>query len=120
MDQPTSVPARAATVDIVREFPDTSWGDDAPTRGVERLIEDGAVLSFPRLAFTLSADEERFLDPRWADGKAKNISLRWSADAADGEMRGAAGAPDDLAALKAMIARYAERSEAFALRLFPH
>ena len=98
------------------EFPDATWAADGLTRGVEPLIEDGAVLSFPHLPFTLSEAERRFLDPRWADGKAKNISLRWPG----GEMRGAAGAANDLAELKAMITRYADQSEAFALRLFPH
>lgn len=104
------------SVDIVREFADTRWDESGPTRGVESLLEDGAVLSFPQLPFALSDAERRFLDPRWADGKAKNISLRWPG----GEMRGAAGDAADLAGLKAMITRYAEQSEAFALRLFPH
>ena len=100
----------------MREFSDTSWADDAPTRGVEAVLESGAVLSFPRLPFVLSASETKFLDPHWADGKAKNISLRWPA----GDMRGAAGAATDLDALRAMIVRYAECSETLALRLFPH
>ena len=116
----------------VREFGDTSWAEDGPTRGVEAVIESGAVLSFPHLSFRLSVPERRFLDPRWADGKAKNISLRWPDGQGRGqergqergqgrvEMRGAAGDANDLAALKAMITRYAELSEAFALRLFPH
>ncbi|HJW11455.1 MAG TPA: Kdo hydroxylase family protein [Albitalea sp.] len=103
-------------VDIVREFPDTRWDDTGPTRGVEAVLEDGNVLSFPRLPFALSEVECRFLDPRWADGKAKNISLRWPG----GEMRGAAGNPRDLADLKALITRYADFSEGLALRLFPH
>jgi len=64
----------------------------------------------------LSDNERKFLDERWADGKAKNISLRWPA----AELRGATGDAADLAALKSMIERYAEHSEAFALRLFPH
>jgi hypothetical protein len=104
------------TVDIVREFPDTTWADDGPTRGVEAVVEDGQVLSFPALPFVLGDSERRFLDERWADGKAKNISVRWPG----GELRGAAGSAGDLDALRAMIVRYAEQSEAFALRLFPH
>jgi hypothetical protein len=103
-------------VDIVREFPDTSWAADGPTHGVESVVENGTVLSFPRLSFDLSTAEKKFLDPRWADGKAKNISLRWPA----GEMRGAIGDAAELIALRAMIARYTECSEALALRLFPH
>ena len=109
----------------VREFPDTSWADDGPTRGVEAVVEAGEVLRFPYLPFALIESELRFRDPRWADGKAKNISLRWGGDGADGnrpgsEMRGAVGTPAELAALKAMITRYADEAEAFALRLFPH
>jgi 3-deoxy-D-manno-oct-2-ulosonic acid (Kdo) hydroxylase len=100
----------------VRDFPDRSWADDGPTRGVEALVEAGEVLRFPYLPFALLETELRFRDPRWADGKAKNISLRWPA----GEMRGAVGNPVERAALKAMITRYADQSEAFALRLFPH
>jgi hypothetical protein len=100
----------------VQEFPDTTWADDGPTRAVEAVIEGGAVLRFPRLPFVLMESELRFLNPRFADGRAKNISLRWPA----GDMRGAAGAVSELVALKAMIARYAELSERFALRLFPH
>ena len=108
--------AAAAAVDIVREFPDDDWSDAGPTRGVEAVVESGHVLSFPHLAFVFADDERRFLDPRWADGQAKNVSVRWPS----GELRGAAGAATDLAALKALIVRYADRSEAFALRLFPH
>ncbi|HMC15715.1 MAG TPA: Kdo hydroxylase family protein [Albitalea sp.] len=104
------------TVDIVREFPDTTWADDGPTRGVEPVLEDGRVLSFPHLPFVLSPAERRFLDERWADGRAKNISVRWPS----GALRGAAGSAQDLAELRAMVVRYAEQSEAFALRLFPH
>jgi hypothetical protein len=64
----------------------------------------------------LLESELKFRDPRWADGKAKNISVRWPG----GEVRGAVGTATELAALKAMIVRYADQSEAFALRLFPH
>jgi len=113
-------PSNPASVDIVREFPDTTWADDGPTRGVEHIVEDGMVLSFARLPFVLDESERRFLDPRWADGKAKNISVRWGPEHPGGELRGALGDAADLVALKAMIVRYAEQSEAFALRLFPH
>lgn len=110
------VKAAVATLTPVHEYPDDRWTQDGPTRGVEAQVESGEVLTFPCLAFGLDAAEQRFLDARWADGRAKNISVRWP----DGEMRGAAGAPADVAALRAMIVRYTDRSEAFALRLFPH
>ena len=100
----------------IREFPDTTWADDGPTRGVEAVVEAGEVLRFPYLPFALLESELRFRDPRWADGKAKNISVRWPG----GEMRGAAGTGPELAALKAMLVRYAEQAQALVLRLFPH
>ena len=108
------------SVTPVREFPDTTWADEGPTRSVEAVVEGGEVLRFPYLPFPLIESELRFRDPRWADGRAKNISLRWGADTPAGEMRGAIGTPAELAALKAMIVRYADQAEAFALRLFPH
>ncbi|MEO8524045.1 MAG: Kdo hydroxylase family protein [Caldimonas sp.] len=105
------------TVDaVVREYPDDTWADGGLTRGVEAVVESGHVLAFPHLPFVLSDVERRFLDPRWADARAKNVSLRWPA----GELRGAAGDAADLDALRRMIVRYADQSEAFALRLFPH
>ena len=109
-------PTVPAAVTPVRVFADDLWDADGPTRSVERVLEDGAVLSFPALRFELHDSERRFLDPCWADPAAKNVSLRWPG----GEMRGAVGGADDRAALRAMIVRYAERSEALALRLFPH
>ncbi|MEO6362534.1 MAG: Kdo hydroxylase family protein [Caldimonas sp.] len=105
----------AVTVDIVRSYPDTSWADGA-TRSVEAVVERGHVLCFPQLPFLLDENERRFLDARWADAQAKNVSVRWP----DGELRGAVGEASDLAALKAMIVRYAEHGERLALRLFPH
>ena len=104
------------TIDIVREFADTSWGGEGPTRGVESVVEDGLVLAFPHLPFTLAGAERKFLDERWTDGRAKNISVRWPG----GELRGTRAEGANLDALRAMVVRYAEQSEAFALRLFPH
>ena len=100
----------------VQEFPDATWADEGPTRAVEGVVESGAVLRFPHLPFVLMEAELRFLNPRFADGRAKNISLRWPS----GKMRGATGTAAELAALKQMIERFAELSERFALRLFPH
>jgi hypothetical protein len=105
----------AADITAVREYGDASWLD-GPTRRVEDVVESGAVLAFPQLAFALADAEQRFLDPRWADPKAKNVSVRWPA----GELRGAIGAAEDLQQLRALIVRFAEQSEAFALHLFPH
>jgi len=99
----------------IHEFADTTWAGEAAPHGLEALLEDGGVLRFAQLPFMLRDKEQRFVDERWSDGKAKNISLRWPA----GELRGAAGSAAELLALRSMISRYAEQSEALALRLFP-
>jgi hypothetical protein len=105
--------------DVLRRYPDTAWTAGMPgaiTHGVEAEVELGRVLEFPQLAFELRDSERRFLDPKWADGKAKNITLR----AGTGELRGASGTPADQAALKAMVTRYRDHADALVQRLFPH
>jgi hypothetical protein len=107
--------ALSAPDGVVREFPDSGWAEGS-THEVEAVVESGHVLSFPHLPFVFDDAERRFLDPRWADVKAKNVSVRWPA----GELRGAAGEAADLEALNRMVVRYAGQSESLALRLFPH
>ena len=85
----------------------------ADTERYARDLESGAVLVLPRLAFALSRDERRFLDVRWSDGRAKNISLEGDA------IRGARGGERDLVALAAMIARFASDASALVAALFP-
>ena len=91
--------------DVLRSFDDHDWAEGSATH-LEHLVEGGHVLHFPALAFVLRPGEERFLDPAWSDGRAKNISLR------SGRLRGARGDAAELAELAAMIARYAEQAQA--------
>ncbi len=106
----------------IHTLPDTSYlpGTGASTHAVEALIEHGGVLHFPAMCFALQDDETRFLDTRWSDGKAKNISLRGLGDPNQEALRGAAGTPQELAALRAMVARYRDQATALVDRLFPH
>jgi hypothetical protein len=88
-----------------------------PTRDAQEkavaTLEGGGVLILPHLSFRLKPDETRFLSPRWADGRAKNISF-------DGtSLKGAAGSPEDLAALSRMIARFAANAADLVSALFP-
>jgi hypothetical protein len=71
------------------------------------------VLVLPHLAFDLEPAERRFLDVRWSDARAKNISLDGSS------IRGARGDPADLAALARMIERFASSASALVAALFP-
>jgi hypothetical protein len=83
------------------------------TERYARDLEAGAVLVLPQLAFGMSGDEQRFLDVRWSDGNAKNISLDGVA------IKGAQGSPADLLALAAMIGRFAADAGALIAALFP-
>lgn len=85
----------------------------AQTERHARELESGAVLVLPHLTFTVRPHEQRFLDTRWSDGKAKNVSLEGSI------VKGARGSPADLAALATMIARFADDASALIAALFP-
>jgi hypothetical protein len=78
-----------------------------------RALEEGGVVVLPRATFALSEAECRFLSPGWSDGRAKNVSL-------DGDaLKGAQGSAQDLADLKAMVARFAADAAALVVTLFP-
>ncbi|GAC1634017.1 MAG: Kdo hydroxylase family protein [Nevskia sp.] len=85
------------------------------SRALAAELEAGKLLLFPHLDFALDADEARFLDPRWSDGRAKNISY----DPAHGTLKGASGNRADLDALQAMIARYHAQAMALIHALLP-
>ena len=76
-------------------------------------LEGGGVLVLPHVDFDLLQDEERFLSPKWSDGRAKNISF-------DGrKLKGARGTPDELAGLSKMVARFAASAAGLVSTLFP-
>ena len=94
----------------------TSWRPAiSPERTDEfaQRLESGGVLVLPRLAFALDPGEERFLDPKWSNGRAKNISFD------RGAVKGARGNPDDLADLGRMIGRFAARASDLVGALLP-
>jgi 3-deoxy-D-manno-octulosonic acid hydroxylase-like protein len=99
-----------STLEIATWSPAVS---DTETIRHARDLESGTVLVLPHLAFALSQSERRFLDVRWSDGKAKNISL-------DGaSIKGARGSREDLAAMTAMVSRFAVQASALIAALFP-
>jgi hypothetical protein len=92
------------------------WRPSVAAEVTERLARDleaGGVLVFPRLGFVLADEEQRFLDVRWSDGRAKNISLDGAA------IKGARGTPQELAGLAAMVARFARDAADLVGALFP-
>lgn len=98
------------TLDIASWHPVVAPAD---TERYARELEAGGVLVLPHLAFGLSVDEERFLDIRWSDGHAKNISVEGPA------IKGAQGNATELAALAAMVGRFAAEASALIAALFP-
>ena len=100
----------------VVELDISAWRPDIAADEGERLarvLESGGVLVLPRLAFAMRDGEARFLDVRWSDGKAKNISL-------DGaSIKGARGDDDDRVALTRMVARFAADAATLVAALFP-
>ena len=98
------------TVDIADWQPQVA---PALTERLARDLEAGSVLVLPRLAFVLGADERRFLDIRWSDGRAKNISVDKDV------IKGAVGDPSERAALAAVVQRFARQAGGLIAALFP-
>jgi hypothetical protein len=90
-----------------------TFAPDIQARAIEAL-ETGHVLFMPRLPFSLSESEKRFLSPAWSDGKSKNISFEKGKG-----LHGAQGAPADLKELERMISRFADQATQLVLALFP-
>src|SRR6267378_645721 len=95
-----------------------TWTPQAPPdRGaaLAREVESGHVLYFPELKFRFEKHEEKFLDPKWSNGSAKNISL----DKDEGSIKGAAGTSEELKELSALAARYRSSASNLVRTLFP-
>jgi hypothetical protein len=93
-----------------------SWHPTIPASRTDTLasaLEGGGVLVLPKLAFAFEPGEERFLDAKWSDGRAKNISFD------SGKIKGAKGDPQDLVDLGRMIGRFANCASELIAALFP-
>jgi hypothetical protein len=94
------------------------WSGDCPTVDRARALqalESGKIVFLPHLRFELTADEQRFLDPRISDGKAKNTSF----DPRNGAIGGTSLASRDREALAALLLRFGTMAEALLGALFP-
>lgn len=108
MSDPISTPVLTLTIDTWQPIV-----DDRTTEHYARDLEGGGVLVLPHLAFALREREREFLDVRWSDGKAKNISL-------DGDaITGARGDATELRAIAAMVSRFATQASTLIASLFP-
>jgi len=91
-----------------------SWSVTSPENRWIAALESGKVLFFPRLAFSLSRQEQALLRPELLDAGARNISLD-----AQGRLKGVAGNDAVQAAIKAMMARFAADARSLVESAFP-
>lgn len=96
-----------------------SWEDALPpAAAVEatRELEAGNVLFLPRLAFALTAGEQKFLSPQWLEGAAKNVSF----DPRTDKLAHTAARGADFQELAAMMARFAQHAQQLVTNVCPH
>ncbi len=101
-------------VNIDIEAWDAAPPEDLTQRAIAAL-ENGRLLFFPRLTFSLKHEELPFLDPRCSDGRAKNVSY----DPVTGDLKGTRLAGADRERLRALIARYCLSAQALAGSVLP-
>ncbi|MBV8666493.1 MAG: Kdo hydroxylase family protein [Burkholderiaceae bacterium] len=98
----------------ILEIDGSDWRPAAANAEWIAALEAGKVLYFPRLAFTLSDHERRFLTPAVRDPRVRNISLD-----AQGGLKGAVGNADDQAALGSMIGRFRQQAQSLIDAILP-
>lgn len=103
----------------ITELNITQWNpsvEEAVQQQTTELLEQGNVLYFPRLAFSLNENEKQFLTPDIATPQKKNISY----DIKSNQIRGAQVEEAQLPQLHHMLQRYATYSHELVKQLFPH
>jgi hypothetical protein len=91
-----------------------SWYLGAAHESWIAALEAGKVLYFPRLEFSLTAQEMLFLTPAIRDPKSRNISL-----GTDGVLKGATGDAATQSDLAAMLGRFRTQAQSLIHSLFP-
>jgi hypothetical protein len=95
----------------------TQWRgpfDDATRDAAQDALENGQILYFPKLPFTVGNSENTLLTDSLSNGKAKNISRDPS-----GALQGDTASAEECAALSAMMGRFADHARSLVLSLFP-
>lgn len=98
----------------ILEIDGADWQIGAPQDAWISALEAGKVLYFPRLAFSLTEQEKRFLTPAIRDPKTRNISLE-----INGRLKGAVGDAATREELAAMIGRFLAQAQALIHSLLP-
>jgi hypothetical protein len=98
----------------ILEIDSAEWRPSSANADWIAALEAGKVLYFPRLTFTLSAAERRFLTPTVRDPKARNISLD-----AQGRLKGALGDSGAQAELGVMVGRFRAQAQTLIDAILP-
>lgn len=93
---------------------DKSFSKETQNQAV-RALEEGKILYFPELKFSLSEEEKHFLSPATLDPKSKNVSY----DIAHDRLGGSQCLGEEADELKAMLKRYAIASRNLLHLLIP-
>lgn len=105
---------------MLKTFPVRQWNEHFPDSAQELAInslENGAVLYFPELAFSLLPDELPFLNPDCADPKSKNIGF----DTTKNRVWGVRNLNDNQHfAIKSMLERFSHCAYNLIHGLLPH
>lgn len=96
------------------EIPATQWQLPESNPDWINALEQGKVLYFPNLAFTLSDAKQELLTPDILDTAVRNISLD-----TDNQLKGALGNEQTHALLSTMLQRYRSKSEQLIYSLLP-
>jgi len=88
-----------------------------PDGGIElaQSLEGGGVLFLPKLTFIVEEEEQKFLDPRWLNGKSKNLSMEREGYS----IQGAIGSGVELDKLGRMVGRFRTDAVQLVRSLFP-
>lgn len=105
---------------MLHTFSTQQWNEHFPDSAQKQAIhslESGHIIYFPSLAFSLSAEEQQFLSPDFADPHAKNISYHASTHKLWGMQRVSDAQHQQL---KAMLARFSQYSFELIKGILPH
>lgn len=105
---------------MLHTFSTQKWNEHFPDSAQQQAIkslEDGHIIYFPELAFSLTADEQQFLSPDFADPHAKNISFQSDTN----KLWGVQHVSDTQhQQIKSMLARFSQYSFELMKGILPH
>ena len=105
---------------MLQTFSTQKWNEHFPDSAQQQAIkslEDGNIIFFPDLAFSLSEQEKHFLSPHFADPHAKNISYH----ADTNKLWGVQHVSDtEHQQLKLMLSRFSQQSFELIRGILPH